>query len=205
MMRLFGLLLFTVFLAPVPASAEEGFEQAVRRAVARQMEAYPASTLKDLYKNFFQDRFGPGHIIEDREAAARYLQSELNSYSEASGTVAEPTGWQHNYCRVNLSVLKEGRVPFERFLDALVRSANSVEPVSIREWSGEWTRIEAIIRSMNLNLADYEEDRLAIEERLAGSAYVGHHSEAYSKAYSPHYRIINRRIFEKEILPLLND
>ena len=201
--RLVYLILSATFAVPA-LSAQEGFEAAVRQAVTVQMETYPASTLKDLYKNFFQDRFGPGHIIEDREAAARYLQNELDSYSEPSGAVAEPAGWQHNYCRVNLSVLKERKVPFDRFLDALVRSANSVEPVSVGQWSEEWARIEAVIRSMALDLPDYERDRQEIERRLAGSAYVGHHSEAYSKAYSPHYRIIHRRIFEEEILPLLN-
>ena len=58
------------------AEGKPRFERAVREAVTRQMAAYPQSTLKDLYKNFFQDRFGPGHIIADT-AAGSYLRWEL--------------------------------------------------------------------------------------------------------------------------------
>jgi len=33
---------------------------------------------------------------------------------------------------------------------------------------------------------------------------IMHHSEAFSNAYNPHYRIIARDIFEKEIKPLID-
>lgn len=32
---------------------------------------------------------------------------------------------------------------------------------------------------------------------------VRHHSKAFNEAYHPHYRIVRRDIFEKEILPLI--
>ena len=168
------------------------------------MEEYPESTLKDLYKNFFQDRFGPGHIIADPAAADRYLRWELDSYSEVSGAVAEPTGWEHRFYRVNLSVLKEGKVSYERFFDAFVRSVNGIEPVPMDEWRQEWARIETIIRLMGLGLPGHEADCREIEKRLEEGQYVGHHSEAFSNAYAPHYRIMSRQIFEEEILPLLH-
>ena len=52
----------------VSAAEKVDFDKAVRTAVERQMQFYPKSTLKDLYKNFFQDKFGPGHIISDTTA-----------------------------------------------------------------------------------------------------------------------------------------
>lgn len=51
--------------------------EAVKVAVAAQMESYPESRLQDLYKSFFQDRLGPGHIIRDRQSARDYILSEL--------------------------------------------------------------------------------------------------------------------------------
>ena len=45
----------------------------IRRAVERQLRMYPKSTLQDLYKNFFQDYFGPGHIVSDTLSAGAYL------------------------------------------------------------------------------------------------------------------------------------
>lgn len=33
--------------------------------------------------------------------------------------------------------------------------------------------------------------------------YASHHSIAYNEAYHPHYRLIEKTIFEKELLPLI--
>jgi len=202
--QLFIPLLFAFCLAgPAFAGKDADFEAKVRAAITRQMEKYPESTLRDIYKNFFQDRFGPGHMIADPGAARQYLQRELNAYDKPSEETAEPTGWQHNYYRVSLSVIKSGKLSSEALVDALVRSANAVEPVSIKDWKNEWMKIEAIIGSMGLILPDYEKDLKEINDRLDEGIYVGHHSQAYNEAYAPHYRIISREVFEKEIQPLL--
>lgn len=187
------------------AAEKKGFEVSVREAVARQMQTYPKSTLKDLYKNFFQDKFGPGHIISDTTAAGNYFRRELNSYSKIEGAVAEPTGWEGNFLRVNLSVIKTGQISYDTFFDAFVRSVNGIRPVTVAEWQKEWLQIETIIRSMNLTLPDYDADRKEIEERLNRGEYVGHHSKTFEETYNPHYRIISKQIFEKELQPLLDD
>ena len=110
-MRKYGFLtLFHLFCLCLLATEKKDFEKAVREAVSRQMQNYPKSTLKDLYKNFFQDKFGPGHIISDTTAAGNYLRRELASYTECTGEIAEPTGWEGNFLRVNLSVIKSGRI-----------------------------------------------------------------------------------------------
>ena len=57
------LTLFLLFCLCLSATEKKDFEKAVREAVSWQIQTYPKSTLKDLYKNFFQDKFGPGHII----------------------------------------------------------------------------------------------------------------------------------------------
>lgn len=205
--RIVTLSLFLLILSismPTYAQNNSDFENAVRESIHRQMEMYPKSTLKDLYKSFFQDKFGPGHIINDKAAAERYLQSELNSYSEVSGEVAEPTGWQQNFYRVNLSVLKDNSIPYEVFLDAFIRSVNGIEPISVEEWKKEWQAIEIIIKSMELSLPDYDKECAEIEEKLKDGNYVGHHGYAYNEAYQPHYRIVSKQIFEEELLPLLN-
>ena len=120
------LTLFLLFCLCLSATEKKDFEKAVREAVSWQMQTYPKSTLKDLYKNFFQDKFGPGHIISDTTAAGNYLRRELASYTECTGEIAEPTGWEGNFLRVNLSVIKNGRVPYNIFFDAFVRSVNGV-------------------------------------------------------------------------------
>lgn len=197
------LTLFLLFCLCLSATEKKDFEKAVREAVSWQMQTYPKSTLKDLYKNFFQDKFGPGHIISDTTAAGNYLRRELASYTECTGEIAEPTGWEGNFLRVNLSVIKNGRVPYNIFFDAFVRSVNGVRPITVADWQKEWQRIESIIRSMELSLPDYDAHRKEIEDRLDRGEYVEHHSKIFEESYSPHYRIISRQIFEKELRPLL--
>ncbi|RKU71660.1 hypothetical protein DWW91_06490 [Parabacteroides sp. AF17-3] len=187
----------------VSAAEKTDFDKAVRSAVERQMQGYPKSTLKDLYKNFFQDKFGPGHIVSDTTAAGNYLRREMVSYTETEGEIAEPTGWEGNFYRVNLSVIKNGQIPYQIFFDAFIRSVNGIRPVTVAEWQKEWNRIEGIIRSMNLSLPDYENDRKEIDDRLERGEYVGHHSKAFEDSYSPHYRIISKEIFEQELQPLI--
>jgi len=197
------LTLFFLFCLCLSATEKRDFEEAVRVAVSRQMQKYPKSTLKDLYKNFFQDKFGPGHIIGDTASAGNYLRRELASYTECTGDIAEPTGWEGNFLRVNLSVIKNGQIPYATFFDAFVRSVNGIRPVTVDQWQKEWLRIEAIVRSMDLALPGYEADRKEIEERLDRGEFVGHHSKVFEDSYSPHYRIVSKDIFEKELKPLL--
>lgn len=197
------LTLFFLFCLCLSATEKRDFEEAVRVAVSRQMQKYPKSTLKDLYKNFFQDKFGPGHIIGDTASAGNYLRRELASYTECTGDIAEPTGWEGNFLRVNLSVIKNGQIPYATFFDAFVRSVNGIRPVTVDQWQKEWLRIEVIVRSMDLALPGYEADRKEIEERLGRGEFVGHHSKVFEDSYSPHYRIVSKDIFEKELKPLL--
>lgn len=184
-------------------TSRTSFEEDVKRAVNEQIKVYPESSLRDLYKNFFQDRFGPGHLIADTAAAAKYLRHELASCDESVSVSYEPTGWQGNFYRVNLSVVKENLVPYELYLDAFVRSANSVRPLSSDEWQKEWNKIDAVIRTMHLSLTNEDSDRSEINDLLERGDYVMHHSDRFETAYHPHYRIIEKQIFKKEILPYL--
>jgi hypothetical protein len=189
-----------------PSTADSSqviFEDAVKQAVTRQINDYPYSTLKDLYKNFFQDRFGPGHLIEDTVAAGQYLRGELASFDHSDGAVCEPTGWEGCFLRVNLSVVKEHLVPFNVFFDAFVRSVNQITPLSVEQWQTEWISIDSIISSMNLSLADYEKDRKMILDMLDQGETVMHHSTQFEQHYSPHYRIIKKTVFERDIQPYL--
>ena len=193
-----------IFLPAVSSFAQSYDREAIIETINCQIRNYPKSTLKDLYKNFFQDKFGPGHIINDTKAAENYLNRELNSITGIStGPVAEPTGWEHNFYRVNLSVIKSDLIPYDIFLDAFVRSINGIKPITIEEWKNEWKYIHDIIISLNIELEDYENELNEINGNLEKGIYVGHHSEIFNKEYNPHYRIISKEILETELSELL--
>lgn len=175
----------------------------VRMAVERMMADYPHSTLQDIYKSFFQDHFGPGHAVPDSAQAAVWLRGELSKVERLDVPLYEPTGCNGNYYRVSLAAIASGKVQFDDFLSAFLRSVRAVLPSEVDAWSGEWEMIEGIVAAMGLSLPNYETDAVAIKEMLVAGHYAVHHSRLYNEHYAPHYRIIAKDIFEAEILPLI--
>ncbi|MDR3350153.1 MAG: MBL fold metallo-hydrolase [Prevotellaceae bacterium] len=177
--------------------------EAVRNAVNEQLEKYPASRLQDIYKNFFQDYFGPGHMIPDAAAAKNYLQQELDSLTGTSGAIVEPTGSEGRFYRVSLSAVKENKAPAGLFLEAFLESANDITVPPSAVWTAQWKNIVRIIDDMPLRLPDYEADKAKLDALLSEGKFAVHHSPAYEELYKPHYRIISKSVFEKKLKALL--
>jgi hypothetical protein len=205
MNKIGNILLIAIEALGLTAYSQTPTEDLIRAAVERQITIYPNSTLRDIYKNFFQDRFGPGHIITDTAAATRYLSLELASCDSFQGPAYELTGYEGRFYRVNLSVIKNGTISYDRFFDAFIRSTHELEPVSPDKWRKEWKKIDDVIKSMNLSIENENEDRLEIDDLLKDGEFIMHHSNRFNELYKPHYRIIERKIFEQEILPNLNN
>jgi hypothetical protein len=183
-------------------------ESDLEKAIAWQLEKYPASRLQDIYKSFFQDRFGPGHLLEDTAAAKVYLFDELALMSGRGRYGAEPCGLGENFYRVPLDLVKDGKIDAGRFYDIFVQSSRDFRlpddgsagpqagrvpgPDSLRGWITEWERINSVIEKMNTDLPGYEEDSRAITAMLDRGEYVVHHSQEYLEAYDPHYRILRK-------------
>lgn len=151
-----------------------GFAQtpadSIRLAYERLMTKYPLSEQRDVYKNFFQDYFGPGHIVTDTASAANYLRHELEHVDEFGCPLYEPTGYKGNFVRVSLQVIMDGLVLFDTYLDAFVRSVNGIHAPTIDEWKTEWTKINDVIKSSGKLPAHYAEDNLKIDSLLASDS-----------------------------------
>jgi glyoxylase-like metal-dependent hydrolase (beta-lactamase superfamily II) len=185
--------------------APVNLEEKVRHAVLQQLKNYPASRLQDIYKNFFQDYFGPGHLLHDTVAAANYLRRELASYTAPSGMMLEETGWEGNFYRVNLVALKEHVVPFQLFFDAFVESANKTPIPPAAVWKVRWNEIIKIIDRMQLTIPDYKADKDTLTKLLLSNQLVVHHSDTFNHHYHPHYRIIGKTVFEEKLRSYFKD
>ena len=194
-------LLLTLFLSCSFCLFGQSFDTlAIRTSIERQMVAYPESTLQDIYKSFYQDRFGPGHMISDTATARSYLLRELSEMSEASAVYYEPTGSEGRFVRVHLSAVTEGLISVDHLLDAFVRSANIAKTET--NWEAEWDAIVGIITKYGIQVKGFETDAHSLKEASRNRQAV-HHSQAYNAAYHPHYRIVERGIFEKELRSLI--
>ncbi len=189
------LCLFTSLLL-LNCTAKNDHSTAIKSAVKDELQRYPQATLLDLYKFFFQGAFGPGHLIPDAEAARRYLEEELRTSTSFDTVRWQPVGHQGKYYRLNLSLVHEGGISPQTLLTAFVESANAASPPSLEEWRKEWQMILAVVEGMQLNLADFANDKLELEKNLAGGKVIGHHSAAFEKSYHPHYRVVDKKHFE---------
>ena len=179
--------------------------QGIEKFVKWQMETYPESRLLDIYKSCFQDYMGAEHLVTDSERVKVYLDQELatTTLDDLLPWYYEPCGIDSNYYRVSIRAIKEDIISEKMLLDAFVRSANSVERPSVESWRDRWHMIIGTIDQMQLDLPQYEEDKLSIDSILNAGKYAISHSPEYREAYHPHYRIVERHIFEKEIKPLI--
>lgn len=179
--------------------------QEVADVVTELMQRYPQDRLLDIYKSCFQDCMGAEHLVEDVESARAYLEREIASIDAAqlASWYYEPCGIKGRYVRVSLKAVIDGKVSTDALLDAFVRSANDPGRPSVEQWADQWRQIVDTIDRMNLGLPHYDEDKRFIDQVLKQGKYAISHSPEYREAYSPHYRIIRRDIFDKELKGLM--
>ena len=177
----------------------------VRDAIERQMSTYPESRVQDIYKNFCQDKLGPEHLIPNPEAARAYLLEEMDQYweeleasdYESVGIPFYSLGDEGNYVRVDLSLVMDGTVDVETYLDGFVRGANARRNMTPEEWTQKWQEVAAVIRSDFSWIPDCERDLVRIDSLMAQGNYILHHSPEFGQAYQPHYRIFERGICQE--------
>lgn len=186
---------------PVSSSVQE-----IQDFVHQQLEIYPKSRLLDIYKSCFQDYMGAEHLVSDKQRVKSYLDEELLSTSldDLMPWYYEPCGIDGQYVRVSIRAVKENKVSEDLLLDAFIRSANSDRRPSVESWRDQWHMIIGTIDQMQLTIPSYQEDDEFIDSILTVGKYAISHSPEYREAYRPHYRIVEKGIFEREIKPLLS-
>ena len=172
-------------------------QEAIRESVKQELQRYPRATLIDLYKFFFQGACGPGHLIQDREAALRYLERELQDSTITAAVLWQQVGYQNQYYRLGLALVKRGALSQAELFEAFVQSANAAATPSLEEWRQEWQIILRVIEDMQLALPGFEQDKTTLNEMLSRGKMVVHHSEIFASLYHPHYRIVSKSQFEK--------
>lgn len=173
----------------------------IRAALEYHRDRYPAAQYRDVYKNFMQDFFGPGHMLNDTTAASRGLRRELAQTQSFDGPAYEPTGYKGNFYRVNIGLIADGTIPYDVFFEEFSRSVQEIEPPTAEEWRAIWAEIDDEIVGMGWQFENEASDRESLREQLEAGDFVVHHSDAYNASVNFHYRIISRERFEARILP----
>lgn len=195
------LLVSTTIYSKTPVSRTDS----IKCALLYQRKNYPVSQYRDVYKNFMQDFYGPGHLLNDTASSARYLRQELETTEKFDGPDFEPTGFQGNFYRVNLSLIKNGTIPYPIFFDAFVESVQGIVPPAPEIWMKIWQEIDDEIRATGWTFPNEDQDRQDLADQFEKGDYIAHHSDIYNRTVNFHYRIISKEKFEDIILPLVNE
>jgi hypothetical protein len=187
-----------VFLVAISCqSPSVDYSERIVAAVEQQVNAYPASTLMDVYKSFYQDECGPGHLLEDTAAAREYLFYELSEMKSRGRHSAEPCGIGKKFVRVPMDLVKDSLIDAEIFFNAFLESAKSFSAPDAGQWKKQWDGILEVVERMDLNLPGFEADKRQLEDLLNQGKPVVHHSQAYTDSYDPHYRIMTVERWEE--------
>ena len=170
-----------------------------------QIENHPNQTLQDVYKSCYQDEYGPGHLISNESSAINSLLQEINTIEKdyTPITLFEQTGIYGNYLRVDLTLVRDGVIPFFVLFRALTISATIGGQKSDENWSTIWSEIVEEVKKAELKFENFEEDLANLDRISKSEDKVVHHSEMYENIYHPHYRIIEKNAFEKLIKPFI--
>jgi hypothetical protein len=183
------------------SSAQEIDKMQLRHAIEHQLAVYPQSMLQDVYKAFYQEHFGPEHMITDTAAVRKYLDHELTVMGDERGALYyEPIGLEGNYVRVYLKAVKDNLITAQELLQAFLDSAAARQEPAV-EWAAKWNTIVEVIDAIKPGFGVSERDLL---HKASLENQAVHHSRAYNAAYHPHYRIIHRNIFELLLKPMID-
>ncbi len=173
-----------------PATKTEEFVNA-------EFATFPESRFVDIYKSFFQDAYGPGHLIPDTTHAGIYLSEELQYENWPDTLLWQATGINHDYYRINLVLVKNGTIPRDTFLLAMLESATLARKPEISDFKNQVEELYKVVQQKYPGLPDLEKDKKAINAQLDKGEVMMHHSEHYLKTYQRRYRIVHRSVFER--------
>ena len=196
-MKVFSTVTLLIAMSLCTACSAGQEDELTAQAITALLTKYPKADLQDVYKSFYQERFGPGHMIPNIQNARDYLMSELEEAHECEGDYYEPTGSHGNYIRIYLHAVSDGKITAEDLLDAFVSSANNVKPAS-GTWAEQWREIVETIDREQLPVPSTDTLRQELKDCSEKDEAV-HHSKEYETNYHPHYRIVERSIFEDKM------
>jgi hypothetical protein len=167
-------------------------------AFGAHLDEHRFAGAEDLYKFLHQAVYGPGHAIPNREAAAAWLQREIEGLGPPldDEVSCEALGGEPPLVRVNLRPFVANGGDSDLLLEAFVSSANE-ERGSSRRMKTVLSLAVSYVQCAGRGELAPELEVLSVEMANAGYPAI-HHSESYVEAYKPAYRVVDEALATKQ-------
>ena len=172
--------------APGPCTHDAGWAALVRAHLVR----YPAMQPADAYKLLHQATLGSEHAVPSREMASRWLRREIAELPPGPfEPMVDTLGMGGRFARINLRpFLAAGGSP-DSLLAAFVRTAE-VAARDTAQLACALGVVREMIAAHEVTWAADSVNRLFSDAAAAGYPAM-HHSDAFSAAYRPAYRVVS--------------
>lgn len=160
----------------------------MKEALLRHWALYPAMELCDCVKLLYQSEFAGGHIIQDEAQSLAFLQEEA-AYAPARGKgLFEPIGG--GLCRLHLGEMAAaGLSPWlaNRFFVLTAEENRGTQ----QSFAQKLELLQQLCDAGELPFSGGECRAFLAQYRAQGCPAI-HHSQAFRRAYAPHYRVVSQ-------------
>ncbi len=170
--------------------------------LTEEYKRYPQAQFIDFFKIIFQACYGPGHAINDIDAARDYYLNEFNSVrtdSEKKECLIHDLSYPNGFYRVHLTAVEKGLVGKDELFNGFVQSSCII--CDTCRFVQLWDEADAFItREMGIDKDD--KSLIAISTFFSDGRFPSH-SSIYRAIYSPHYRLIHKKFIPEKLLKKL--
>ena len=151
----------------------------------------PAVQMEDAYKWIYQAARGGEHAAPDREMAGDWLDKEWKTLTEPreNEPLWQPLCKDGSIGRLNLRPYKSRGGDPDDLVDAFVAGANGFKGTEI-DFLATWNELGKSLKNRSAGGLDHKKWK-ALDAEMKKQGYPAvHHSEKYSDAFRPAYRIL---------------
>lgn len=164
-------------------------EEDINKIILNAYKQYPESEVQDIAKLIYQNEFGGGHMISDREASLERLKKEFGGIGQSNSAKESFEYIGNGLYRFNLCYLNDIGIKLETVNAFFCQTANSVKG-NVKSYE---QKLDVFLRCLNEGLLPFDLAHAQYYLKdLKNSGYPPvSHSRKYREAYYPAYRIIS--------------
>lgn len=151
---------------------------------------YPLMEVQDIYKLLYQGLMGSEHGVASQEEYTYFLEKEYESVqSNPAQQLFEPVRADGALYRINLRPLKSRKMHLDELVPLLIETAGVVRATKL-DLRNTWELFTNLFSQMHLSTIDVANLENFTQHLEKMDYPVMHHSQLYSQAYMPAYRLI---------------